>query len=75
MKTLFAIRKNTGSKLRSWVVKGIRYFKYDKESGFHPYGPFDGGNASTTVFTGTLDNGFGTTTSFSASYDGGNASN
>lgn len=75
MQTQFAIRKNVGSKLRSWVVNGVRYFKYDKESSINPYGPFDGGTASTTVFTGTLDNGFATTTSFSASYNGGDALN
>jgi hypothetical protein len=75
MQTQFAIRKNVGSKLRSWVVRGVRYFKYDKESGVNPYGPFDGGTASTTSFAATLDNGFGTTTSFSANYNGGAASN
>jgi len=76
MQTQFATRINTGSQIRSWVVNGKRWFKHRKGSLIPPPPPsldLDGGDASTTVFSRTINNQFASTTSFTSTYDGGDA--
>lgn len=71
METQFATRINTGVQIRSWVVNGNRFFQKRKKAVQSP--DIDGGDASTTVFSRTIDNQFASTTSFPNNYDGGTA--